>query len=115
MDNIQFTATFPNVAADKLPEFKQNISAALEKVRTETGVHQYDWFFNADETVCVVRETYADSDAILAHVANVGALIGPMAEMGGGLQLEVFGAVSDEVAEGLAGLAPTMYSHFEGL
>ena len=74
----------------------------------------YDWFFSDDETRCEVREVYADSDAMLAHIANVGDVLGPMVELGGGLEVEVFGSPSAELAEALAPFNPTLYSRFQG-
>ena len=52
-----------------------------------------------DETKCEVREVYADSEAMLAHIATVGDVLGPLVELGGGLEAEVFGSPSAELAE----------------
>lgn len=49
----------------------QCIAVAKEK---DPNTLQYDWFFNPDQTECVVREKYADSDAVLAHIQNLGGL-----------------------------------------
>ena len=39
----------------------------------DPGTLLYDWYLSADEKECLVRETYASSEAMLAHMANVGA------------------------------------------
>jgi hypothetical protein len=61
-----------------------------------------------------VRETYANSDAILAHIANMGDLIGKLADLGGGVEIEVFGDPSPELVEAAATFGPTIYWFFQG-
>ena len=70
MEQLQLTATIPSIPADRLAEFKDLAARALELTRGEEATLQYDWFLSEDETKCVVRETYANSDAVLAHMAN---------------------------------------------
>ena len=111
---IQVTATFPSIAPANLAEFKEAASRAVELTTSEPGALQYDWFLSSDETKCVVRETYADSDAILTHMANLGELLGKLAELGGGLEVEAFGDPSPEVMEAAAALGPTVYRFFQG-
>jgi quinol monooxygenase YgiN len=72
MSEIQVTARL-RIHDGKLEEFKDVAEKCMESVRTkDTGTLQYDWFFNADHTECVVRETYRDSEAVLEHMANLG-------------------------------------------
>jgi Antibiotic biosynthesis monooxygenase len=97
-----------------LAEFKQLAAEALDAVRGEPGALQYDWFFSDDGTRCVVRETYANSDAVLAHVDNVGPLLGRLVELGGGLELEVFGEPSEALRNALAAFNPPVYSFVQG-
>ena len=73
MEQIQLTATLPNIAPGNLAEFKESSPhSASEITKGEGTTLQYDWFFSDDETKCVVRETYTNSDAVLSHMANVG-------------------------------------------
>ena len=114
MEHIQVTATFPKITPDNLDEFKRLAGEALKIVAGEPGALQYDWFFNADESVCVVRETYENSDAALAHIGNVGEILGPVVQLGGGLELELFGSPSDQLVQALGAFSPTCYSYFQG-
>ncbi|MGD9703148.1 MAG: putative quinol monooxygenase [Acidimicrobiia bacterium] len=114
VEPIQLTATLPNIAPGNLGEFKELAAQALELTKGEATTLQYDWFFSDDQTKCVVRETYQNSDAILAHMANLGDLIGRLAELGGGLEIEVFGAPSPQLLEAAAALQPTVYGFFQG-
>ena len=114
MEQIQLTATLPNIAPGNLSEFKELAARALDITKGEETTLQYDWFFSDDETKCVVRETYANSDAILAHMGHMGDLIGKLAELGGGLEIEAFGDPSPELLEAAAALQPTVYRYFQG-
>ena len=40
----------------------------------DTGTLQYEVFFNDDSSECIVYERYRDSDALLEHFSNLGAL-----------------------------------------
>ena len=62
----------------------------------------------------MVREVYANSDAMLAHLGNVGELPGRLVELGGGLEPEGFGSPSFVLAEAIAPFNATMYGHFQG-
>lgn len=114
MDKIQLTATFPAIDPADLSAFKELAAESIELVRSEPGTLQYDWFFSEDERRCVVRETYADSEAVLAHVDNVGAIVEQIVPLGGGLELELFGTPSPELAAGLRKLAPAIHPFFAG-
>ena len=54
-DRIQVTARFPSIPPASLGEFKALAARALEITQGESGVLQYDWFFDEDGSACVVR------------------------------------------------------------
>jgi quinol monooxygenase YgiN len=114
VEQIQVTARFPQIAKENLDEFKRLAGDALKVTSEDPGVPQYDWFFSQDETTCVVRETYAGSEAVLAHVAMVGEALGTLIELGGGVEIEVFGSPSDELLEAISAMQPRVYSYFQG-
>lgn len=114
MEQLQVTATFPSIHADNLASFKKMANEALEIAKTEPGTLQYDWFFNDDETRCVLRETYADSDAVMAHLGNVGEILGAIVDLGGGIEVEIFGNPSETLLQAAAAMQPTVYSYFQG-
>ncbi|MGH8991036.1 MAG: putative quinol monooxygenase [Acidimicrobiia bacterium] len=115
VEHIQVTVTFPKITPDNLDEFKRLAGEALKIAADEPGVLQYDWFFNADETGCVVRETVESSDAVLIHLGRVGDILGPVVQLGGGIEIELFGgSPSTQVVEALNAFSPTYYSYFQG-
>lgn len=112
-DQIQVTATFPSVAAADLPEFKKILSVAIERTAKEAGTLQYDWFSNAEGTQWVMRETYANSDAQLAHIENCGDLIGEFVRLGGGLVGDIFGTPTPKLMETLDPFSPNYFKPFQ--
>ena len=114
MNNIQLTARL-KIHEGRLEEFKEIAKQALHAVsEKEPGALQYDFFFTPDESECVVRERYADSNALLAHLANVGPLLGKALEMSE-FSLEVYGEPSEELRSATAALNPKIYSFYQGL
>ena len=114
MERIQTTAVFPAIAGTDLAELKQVVGELVERARQEPGTLQYDWFFNADETQCFVRETFADSSAALAHMANASDLLPRLLALGGGVKLELFGNASDELRAALAPFESPIYAYALG-
>ena len=99
----------------KLAEFKQWASDAITIVRAkDPGTSEYDYYFNADETECVIRETYEDSNAAMAHLGNVGDLLAIGAELGD-ITIEVYGNPSEELANAAADMNPAVYTFFKGM
>jgi len=114
VDTLQVSARFPRIAPDKLSEFKRIVGEAVAMTKEEPGCLQYDWFLSADETVCHVRETYANSEAVLAHMAATGGLLGSLIELGGGIEIECFGNPSPVLLAAAESLKPTVYTHLQG-
>ena len=82
--------------------------------QTRAGVLQYDWFFNDDETVRVVLETYEDSSTLLAHIANLGDTFAKLVDLGGGCVLELVGD-APSMEDPVAGVQRSVFrSHFQG-
>ena len=114
MEQIQVTARFPQIAKENLDEFKRLAGDALKVTAEDPGVPQYDWFFSQDESSCVVRETYASSEAVLTHLAMVGDTLGTMIELGGGVEVEVFGTPSETLGQAISAMQPNVYPFFQG-
>jgi quinol monooxygenase YgiN len=98
----------------KLEAFRAAAAGCLRSVQEQdTGTNQYDWFLNEDQTEAVVLEKYRDSDAVLEHIANLGANFGALLETCD-LSLEIFGDPSPELREAASGLPSQVYAYFQG-
>lgn len=112
MKAIQLTARAA-IYKGKLEEFKALAVQCMRTVREkESGALQYDWFFNKARTECVVRETYRDSEAVLAHIANIGPIFEDILKVGD-WTFELFGLPSSELVQAVADLRPKIYSPFQ--
>lgn len=114
MHELQATARF-TIHEGQLQEFKKVAARCMASVRQrDSGTLQYDWFFSADQTECVVRERYRDSAAVLEHVANLGETLGELLALAE-LKVEIYGAPSAELLEATKGLAPRVYAPFQSI
>jgi len=85
----------------------------LQKKKIKTTL-QYVWFFNDDQTECVARERYTNSNAIFAHLANPGDFLEKILRVSD-FSVEVYGDLSKELMEATIALKPKVYSFFQGL
>lgn len=99
---------------EKLESFRAAAAGCLRSVQEQDkGTRQYDWYLNDDQTEGVVLETYDDSEAVLEHIANLGANFGAILETCE-LSLEVFGDPSPELQEAASSLPTRVYAYFQG-
>jgi len=114
MNQLQVTAGL-KIHDGKLNEFMDMSSKCFTVVKAkDPGTLQYDWFFNEDKSECVVREKYADSNAVFAHLGNMGDLLGKLLQVSD-MSLEVFGNPSPELRQATAAMNPKIYSFYQGL
>jgi quinol monooxygenase YgiN len=72
MSELQGIARF-KFHQGKLEQFKRLSAQCMEIVRTQdTGTLQYEVYFNADESECMVLERYRDSEALIEHAEHIG-------------------------------------------
>ena len=113
MKNIHFIARF-KIHEGKLSEFKNGVDNCIMAVKNEKGAMLYDWFIDEDNLTCTVVETYKDSNATLAHAANVSELLGKLMEIAD-FSGEAFGNASDDLQNALAGLNIKAIPFYKGL
>ena len=100
---------------DKLEEFKRLAQKCMESVRTkDSGTLQYDFYFNADQSECIVYERYRDSDALLEHVANLGDLMGAMMQVSS-ISGEILGTPSPKLKQAVEGAGVQVYTPYQSL
>src|SRR5437867_5650074 len=75
---VQFTMSKLQVSAKMkirdgmLEGFKEQAAKCISQAREkDPGTLQYDWFLSDDKNACEIRETYENSEALLAHVTNL--------------------------------------------
>jgi quinol monooxygenase YgiN len=101
----------------KREEYMLLSAQAMEIVRAkEPGTLQYDTYFNDDQSECMVVERYRDSEAAIAHAANLGDLFGPVLATVSVVHGELLGEPSTEVRAKLAGSeVPEVFSPYSSM
>jgi len=93
----------------KLDQFKGYCEEFVKLTETEDKVLFYGFSFDGDQAHC--REGYADAAGVLAHLDNVGALLGEALKISDLTRLEVHGPASevDQLRAPLADLNPQFF------
>jgi len=91
------------------------LPAFVEKTKTEPARLYYQFTINGDEVFC--REAYADAAGALAHLDNVGELLGEMLKLADLIRLEIHGPAAEleKLREPLAALKPAWFAYECGI
>ena len=103
------------VQEDKLADFKALGPKFVAKTHTEPGCRHYAFSYNGNAAHC--REGYDNAEAILAHLKNVGDLLGEALKIAKIVRLEVHAPASEieKLRAPLASLKPTFFALSEGI
>ena len=115
MKTLDATAHF-KIKPGEIDAFKRKAAELIAVVKEKekgVGSMQYDWFYNETLSECIVREIYADSSAVLAHLVNVGGLLGELLAISE-LSLTVCGSPSEELKKASEGMNITYYTFEAG-
>ena len=87
----------------------------VASTRSEPGALSYAWFVGEENRTVALYERYADSAAVLVHMATFGEKFAPrfLAAMTP-TRLTVFGDPSEEARQALGGLNPTYLGFLGG-
>ena len=93
----------------KLDEFKALGPRVVATTQSETGCLHYAFSFNGSTAHC--REGYEDANALLAHLENVGELLGQALQIAKIVRLEVHGPAAEleKLREPMASLSPEFF------
>ncbi|MEK7707569.1 MAG: hypothetical protein AAB380_06205 [Verrucomicrobiota bacterium] len=93
----------------KIAEAKAMLPTFVAKTATEQQNLHYDFTINGDEIHC--RESYAGADGLLAHVENIGAVLGEFLKLVDLTRLEIHGPAGElaRLKGPLAHLKPTWF------
>ena len=99
----------------KLAEFKEVAAAILAAVQASGhDTLEYEWFLNREQTECVVLETFASSEALLAHADRVADLAVRLFSITDLADIWLCGEPSAAVLEKTAAFAPKPYAFMQG-
>ena len=91
-----------DIEPGKLAEFKEVVAEMVTAVQAnEPGAIRYDWYLSEDGAHDWNVEVFADSEAVVAHMANVASLVPKLQAVAAFRRVEVLGDLS---ADGMAAL-----------
>ena len=96
-------------------EFKRLSRECMDIVLAQdTGTLQYDTYFNADETECIVLERFRDSDALILHGQNMAPLMESIMATGT-VSGELLGDLSEELRAQMTGSPVGLFTLYQAL
>jgi quinol monooxygenase YgiN len=105
-----------SIKEGKLDEFKELANPIIEKVdANEPNTLTYEWYLSEDGSKCYIVETFKDSDAVMAHLGNVGDMFGPLFEVAPLTGFKIYGSPSDGVRQTLEPFGAQFFEHFNGV
>jgi quinol monooxygenase YgiN len=115
-DLIHFRAEFI-IEEGKTEEYKkliQDMSRVVEA--NEPDTINYQFYLNRDETKCIVWETYANSEAVFAHINSIASqtILPKIHSVSNISRLDVYGNPSEELQKVLTSFSPQIYNLFAG-
>jgi quinol monooxygenase YgiN len=101
--------------AGKVEVFKRLSAECMATVRAkDDGTLQYDTYFNADETECIVLERFRDSDALILHSQNMAPFTEAIMATGT-VSGELLGDVSEQLRAQMAGSPVGLFTLYQAL
>lgn len=88
-DNCCSLAPYFKVQDGQMDAFKALCERFVAQTASESGVLYYGFSFDGNDVHC--REGYANGEAVLAHLQNVGALLGEALKIASVARFEVHG------------------------
>ena len=115
-DSVRFTVDL-TINEGKLQEFERIAQTMIAGSHKEAGTLGYDWYLSGDRKRCRLVETYADANAVLAHLTGpvVQELVPKILEMSALNGFEVYGDPGPKATEMLAGLGAEIFQAWRGL
>ena len=115
-NQIHFRAEF-TIEEGKIEEYKklvQDMSRVVEA--NEPDTINYQFYLNKAETKCIVNETYANSEAVVAHNTGVASqtILPKVFNVSRISRFDVYGNPSEELQKVLASFGPQTYNLFAG-
>ncbi len=101
----------------KREEYLRLSDQATEIVRAkEPGTLGYDLYLNTDQSECMIIERYRDSQAAIAHAANLGHLFDAVLATVSVVHGELLGEPSEELRAKLAGSdVPALFTPYRSM
>lgn len=115
-NQIHFRAEF-TIKEGKIEDYKKLVQDMSRDVEAnEPDTINYQFYLNRSETKCIVHETYANSEAVLAHFTGVASqtILPKVFNISRISRFDVYGNPSKELQKVLTSFDPQTYHLFAG-
>jgi quinol monooxygenase YgiN len=115
-NQIHVRAEF-TIEEEKMEEFKRLVHQMSKTVQdNEPDTINYQFYLNRSETKCIVHETYANSEAVIAHISGVASqtILPKIFSVSRISRLDVYGNPSEELQKALTSFGSHIYNPFAG-
>ena len=111
---VEFTIEGGEGKTEEYKKLVQGMSRVVEA--NEPDTINYRFYINREETRCIVLETYANSEAILAHFTGVASqtILPKILRVSRIIRFDVYGNPSAELQKVLTSFGPQTYNLFAG-
>jgi quinol monooxygenase YgiN len=115
-NTVYFLVSF-KINEGKFEAFKETAQAMIASTQKESGALGYEWYFSTDQTRCKLVETYADQNAVSAHMAGraVKELVPKIREISSITGFEVYGDPGAPAADVLSKIGAEIFQRWNGL
>ena len=103
-----------NVPPDQQSEYIEKIKELVKQSEAHEPRTLSLEFYKNDAGEFIVRDTYQDSEAFLAHLENVGEIVGAMSEIGSSTETLIFGSPNDLIRQRLSALGAQFFDSIAG-
>ena len=110
---VRFTVSL-SIADGKLGAFEKIAEAMLAATRNEPGALGYDWCLSNDRRQCRLLETYANADAVVAHLTGpvVQEYVPKVLTVAALNRFEVYGDPGTKASAMLTGFGAVIFPHW---
>ena len=115
-NQIHVRAEF-TIEEGKIEEYKELVQKMSRVVEdSEPGTINYQFYLNRSETKCIAHETYANSEAALAHISGVASqtILPKIFSVSRISRLDVYGKPSEELQKALTSFGSQIYNIVAG-
>jgi len=113
---VRFTVDL-TINEENFYEFESISRTMIDGSQKEPGTLEYDFFLSADRKRCRLLETYADAEAVLAHLTGpvVQELVPRLLETSSLSGFEVYGDPGSKATQILTGFGAEIFGLWNGL
>ena len=105
-----------SIKEGKLEGFKTFINHMIEVTDiNEPDTLVYEWYINEDGSECHLIENFKDSEAFMAHLANVSHMFDTLFQFSTMTRAKIYGRPSDELKQSLDPLGVEYFDNFNGI